>query len=157
MKYLLILCALVLSACVAPGKTTKEGSESVRAGLETQAEILESQPLIKGDNNQIDKIEIKAPLPQAQRNIEASSRSDMESSYSIVTQISLGANLILLGIGLLLLKIALKGSKAAQATMGLIDSGIASAVSMAQNSVDHKDIASANHLRSELEALKRHL
>jgi len=157
MRYILILTALIVSGCVTPGKTTKEGSETMRQGLETQGEILESQPLIKGDNNNIEKIEIQGQLPQAKRDISATSASDLQSSYSLVTSISMGLNLILLGLGIILLKMSLKGSKAASATMGLIDNGIAKAVAMASSSKDDREIGHFHNLRAELESIKKHL
>ena len=154
MKYAIIICLFLCSGCVLPGKTTKEGSETVKAGYRTQADIVEAPSIVTGDGN---TITVHGDLPATRKTVDAESKTDMESAYSVVTQMSLGANILLLGIGLLLLKIVFKGSRAAQATMGLIDSGIASAVAMAQNSTDHKEIANAHHLRSELEALKRHL
>lgn len=151
MKYIAILILMV--GCI-PMNKTKQQTSTVVTGLETQGEILESQPLVTGDNN---KVLVMGGLEQVSRNISAKSNASMESTYSLTTQVSIGFNILMFGIGGLMIRSLVKGSKTMTLTMGLLDSGIASAVAMASSSTDPKDIAAANHLKAELANITRHL
>ena len=153
MKYLPVLIALFLTGCI-PMNKSEEQTESLKTAFDTQGEILESQPIVSGNNN---KVLVMGGLEQVSRNISAQSKASMESTYSLTTQVSMGFNLIMIAVALLMFKSMAKGSKALKLTAGLLDNGVASAISMATNSTDPKDIAAANHFRAEMESLKRYL
>ena len=151
MKYIVIL--IFMAGCI-PMNKSKQQTSTVVTGLETQGEILESQPIVQGNNN---KVLVMGGLEQVSRKILAKSNASMESTYSLTTQVSIGFNILMFGIGGLMIKSLVKGSKSMSLTMGLVDNGIASAIAMASNSTDSKDIAAANLLRAELANIKTHL
>lgn len=149
MKYLLLILVLVLGGCF-----SKSTSDSLKLGLETQGDIVEPAPLVNGNNN---NVTVHGNIPTSKREIKTSSNADMESKYSSSLKISVGFNIFLLGVGILLIFKVAKKSKVIRLTSGILDNIGASAIAMATNATDPKDIASANHLRAETESARRHL
>ena len=154
-KLLLILPILFFTGCVGlGGSSTEKQTDTVKTGLKTQGEMVELSPLVQGNNN---NITIPEGALQSKRKFETDSSSDMQSKYSYLVQGSVGLNIFLLGLGLYLLYSLGKKSKIISMTSGLLDNAGASAIAMATNATDSRDIASANHFRAELESLRRHL
>lgn len=158
MKYVLLITALFIVGCI-PMNSSSEQTDSLKNAQNMQGKILGPTPLISvtGDGKKDINLTITGGLPMTDREITAINKSEMESSLSTMHQVSLGFNVLMFGIGALMIKSLLKGSKSARLTLGLIDNAVSSAISMATHSTDSKDTASASHLRAELESLRRHL
>jgi len=164
MKYVLMICTLMIAGCSGPfSNTTEEASSTAKAASKMQGEIISPAPVLGNGNTFSGNVTI-GEVPILEKTLDSQINSDFTSSYSMETKISFAfacfffaLSLGIGAIGLWLLIQVLSKSKAIRATSTLLDSGIASAVSLASSHTDPVKIADAMGMRATLEGLKKHI
>jgi hypothetical protein len=164
MKYVLIICLIMMAGCTSPfSNTTEEASSSAKAASKMQGEIISPAPVLGNGNTFSGNVTI-GEVPTLEKTLDSQINSDFASSYSMETKVSFAfacfffaLSLGIGAVGLWLLIQVLSKSKAIRATSSLLDSGIASAINLATSHTDPSKIADANSMRATLEGLRKHI
>lgn len=161
MKYIILL--ILISGCSPLSDTTEKVSATAKAAADMQADIVEAGQVV-GDGNTFQGNVTITGIPETKKTIISNFKTDIESSYSMETKISFALACFFFAlslgfgaVGLWLLIQVLGKSKAIKATSLLVDNAMASAVAMASNSTDPKEISSAHHLKAELAQFNKYL